>query len=193
MTETVGDYVLRRLRDWGVELVFGYPGDGINGLISAFGEADNEPKFVQIPTRGDVGFPSCGVRQIQWCGGCVHGHLRPRGHPPAQRPVRRQTRPRPRRRHRRAGRQQRDGRQLPAGDRSPSAAGRTSPPSTSWRSTSHKQLPNAPRPRLPHRASHAGSPTALIIPADLQEQRVQSRRSTHSSGASPVRRAHRGR
>src|SRR5690606_2649297 len=47
MTETVGDYVLRRLRDWGVELVFGYPGDGINGLISAFGEADNQPKFVQ--------------------------------------------------------------------------------------------------------------------------------------------------
>ncbi|WP_298181193.1 thiamine pyrophosphate-requiring protein [Saccharomonospora sp.] len=47
MTETVGDYVLRRLRDWGVEQVFGYPGDGINGLVSAFGEADNQPRFVQ--------------------------------------------------------------------------------------------------------------------------------------------------
>src|SRR5690606_23950169 len=47
MTETVGDYVLRRLRDWGVELVFGYPGHGINGLLSAFGVAGNQPKIVQ--------------------------------------------------------------------------------------------------------------------------------------------------
>ncbi|GAB3219411.1 thiamine pyrophosphate-requiring protein [Glycomyces halotolerans] len=44
---TVGDYVLERLREWGVEQVFGYPGDGINGIISAFGEADDQPRFVQ--------------------------------------------------------------------------------------------------------------------------------------------------
>ncbi|MCD0442580.1 thiamine pyrophosphate-requiring protein [Glycomyces sp. A-F 0318] len=47
MAMTVGDHVLRRLREWGVEQVFGYPGDGINGLIAAFGRADDRPRFVQ--------------------------------------------------------------------------------------------------------------------------------------------------
>ncbi|CCH32346.1 thiamine pyrophosphate-requiring protein [Actinosynnema sp. NPDC047251] len=47
MSETVGDYVLARLRDWGVEQVFAYPGDGINGIVAAFGKADDNPRFVQ--------------------------------------------------------------------------------------------------------------------------------------------------
>ncbi|MEV0852521.1 thiamine pyrophosphate-requiring protein [Nocardia fluminea] len=47
MSIQVADYVLQRLREWGVEQVFGYPGDGINGLIAAFGRADNSPRFVQ--------------------------------------------------------------------------------------------------------------------------------------------------
>ncbi|MCR3719493.1 MULTISPECIES: thiamine pyrophosphate-requiring protein [Prauserella salsuginis group] len=47
MAETVGDQVLRRLREWDVEQVFGYPGDGINGIVAAFGEAGNRPRFVQ--------------------------------------------------------------------------------------------------------------------------------------------------
>ena len=47
MAESVGNYVLRRLREWDVEQVFAYPGDGINGLVTAFGRADNQPRFVQ--------------------------------------------------------------------------------------------------------------------------------------------------
>ncbi len=47
MPETVGDYLLTRLREWGVEHVFGYPGDGINGIIAAFGKSDDHPRFVQ--------------------------------------------------------------------------------------------------------------------------------------------------
>jgi pyruvate dehydrogenase (quinone) len=44
---TVADFMLDRLRQWGVEHVFAYPGDGINGLVSAFGRADDNPRFVQ--------------------------------------------------------------------------------------------------------------------------------------------------
>jgi pyruvate dehydrogenase (quinone) len=44
---TVADFVLERLRDWGVEKVFGYAGDGINGLLGAWGRAGNSPKFIQ--------------------------------------------------------------------------------------------------------------------------------------------------
>ncbi|MFI9819685.1 thiamine pyrophosphate-requiring protein [Streptomyces sp. NPDC052013] len=47
MSTKVADHVLHRLREWGVEHVFGYPGDGINGLLAAWGRADNQPVFIQ--------------------------------------------------------------------------------------------------------------------------------------------------
>ncbi|BAD54993.1 thiamine pyrophosphate-requiring protein [Nocardia farcinica] len=47
MATQVADQVLARLREWGVDQVFGYPGDGINGLVAAFGRAGNTPRFVQ--------------------------------------------------------------------------------------------------------------------------------------------------
>ncbi|MET7844430.1 thiamine pyrophosphate-requiring protein [Streptomyces sp. NPDC005356] len=47
MSTKVSDYVLQRLREWGVEHVFAYAGDGINGLLAAWGRADNKPQFIQ--------------------------------------------------------------------------------------------------------------------------------------------------
>lgn len=47
MSSKVSDHILERLREWGVDHVFGYPGDGINGLLAAWGRADNQPRFVQ--------------------------------------------------------------------------------------------------------------------------------------------------
>jgi len=47
MSATVADFLLERLRDWGVDTVFAYPGDGINGLLAAFGRADDDPRFIQ--------------------------------------------------------------------------------------------------------------------------------------------------
>jgi pyruvate dehydrogenase (quinone) len=47
VTDSVGDYILRRLREWGVEQVFAYPGDGINGIVAAFGKAEDRPRFIQ--------------------------------------------------------------------------------------------------------------------------------------------------
>src|SRR5437764_2918020 len=47
MSQTVADFVLARIRDRGVRQVFGFPGDGINGLLAAFGKADNTPRFIQ--------------------------------------------------------------------------------------------------------------------------------------------------
>ncbi|MFF6814359.1 thiamine pyrophosphate-requiring protein [Streptomyces sp. NPDC012403] len=43
----VSDYVLQRLREWEVDHVFAYAGDGINGLLAAWGRADDNPRFVQ--------------------------------------------------------------------------------------------------------------------------------------------------
>ena len=47
MTQTVGDFVVERLHLWGVRKVFGYPGDGINGVIEAINRADGAIEFIQ--------------------------------------------------------------------------------------------------------------------------------------------------
>jgi len=47
MADTVSDFFWQRLSDWGVRRVFGYPGDGINGLIGALDRAQDKIDFVQ--------------------------------------------------------------------------------------------------------------------------------------------------
>src|SRR4051795_2752432 len=47
MADTVADVLLSRLREWNVGQVFGYPGDGINGLLAAWSRAENRPRFIQ--------------------------------------------------------------------------------------------------------------------------------------------------
>src|SRR6202042_1753094 len=43
----VGDFVVERLHAWGVRRIYGYPGDGINGVIGALQRAD-KIEFVQV-------------------------------------------------------------------------------------------------------------------------------------------------
>jgi pyruvate dehydrogenase (quinone) len=43
----VADYVLNRLKEWGVERIYGYPGDGINGFLGAFDRAKGQPELIQ--------------------------------------------------------------------------------------------------------------------------------------------------
>ena len=64
MTITVGDYILQRLREWGVEKVFGYAGDGINGILSAWERAENEPTFVQARHEEMAAFEACGYAKF---------------------------------------------------------------------------------------------------------------------------------
>jgi pyruvate dehydrogenase (quinone) len=47
MAKTVADFVWERLGQWGVKRVYGYPGDGINGLIGALDRAKERIHFVQ--------------------------------------------------------------------------------------------------------------------------------------------------
>ncbi|MGZ5139469.1 MAG: thiamine pyrophosphate-binding protein, partial [Burkholderiales bacterium] len=47
MATTVGDFLLQRLSEWGVRRVYGYPGDGINGIMGAFGRSKGNIDFVQ--------------------------------------------------------------------------------------------------------------------------------------------------
>jgi pyruvate dehydrogenase (quinone) len=60
MAPTVADYLLERLRAWDVQHVFAYAGDGINGILAAWGRADNKPQFVQARHEEMAAFEAVG-------------------------------------------------------------------------------------------------------------------------------------
>src|SRR6201995_1688698 len=47
MKQTVGDFIVSRLHSWGVRRMFGYPGDGINGVFGALNRASDKIEFIQ--------------------------------------------------------------------------------------------------------------------------------------------------
>ncbi|MFK0181752.1 thiamine pyrophosphate-requiring protein [Streptomyces xanthochromogenes] len=64
MSIKVSDYVLQRLREWDVEHVFAYPGDGINGLLAAWGRAENKPQFIQARHEEMAAFEAVGYAKF---------------------------------------------------------------------------------------------------------------------------------
>jgi pyruvate dehydrogenase (quinone) len=66
MADRVGDRIVRRLREWGVERVYGYPGDGINGILAGLSRASNEPFFVQSRHEEMAAFMACA--HAKWTG-----------------------------------------------------------------------------------------------------------------------------
>jgi pyruvate dehydrogenase (quinone) len=60
VAQTVSEFMLSRLHDgWGVRRVYGYPGDGISGLMGAFRELDGSPEFVQVRHEAIASFAAC--------------------------------------------------------------------------------------------------------------------------------------
>src|SRR3954464_11730637 len=61
MAELVADYVLKRLREWGVARIYGYPGDGINAFLGALDRAQEQgPEFIQARHEEMAAFMACG-------------------------------------------------------------------------------------------------------------------------------------
>ncbi|KXV15153.1 thiamine pyrophosphate-binding protein [Caballeronia megalochromosomata] len=48
MSATVGDFLIDRLHAWGVRRIYGYPGDGINGVFGALNRAKGKIEFIQV-------------------------------------------------------------------------------------------------------------------------------------------------
>ena len=59
MSQTVGEHILRRLIQWRVSRVYGYPGDGINGILAGFHEVGDELEFVQTRHEELASFQAC--------------------------------------------------------------------------------------------------------------------------------------
>jgi pyruvate dehydrogenase (quinone) len=66
MAQTVGDFIFSRMREWGVRRVFGYPGDGINGIVSALGRLDGDIDFIQVRHEEEAAFMACA--HAKFCG-----------------------------------------------------------------------------------------------------------------------------
>ena len=59
MSKTVGDFLVERLHAWGVRRIFGYPGDGINGVLGALQRAKGKIEFVQVRHEEMAAFMAC--------------------------------------------------------------------------------------------------------------------------------------
>ncbi|WP_026841768.1 thiamine pyrophosphate-requiring protein [Citrifermentans bremense] len=59
MATTTSDYLVQRLYDWGVRRVYGYPGDGINGVMAALRKQVERVEFIQARHEEEAAFLAC--------------------------------------------------------------------------------------------------------------------------------------
>jgi pyruvate dehydrogenase (quinone) len=59
MTATVADHLIARLGEWGVTRLYGYPGDGINGILGALERATDRIRFIQARHEEMAAFMAC--------------------------------------------------------------------------------------------------------------------------------------
>jgi pyruvate dehydrogenase (quinone) len=66
MAGTAADFLCARLIDWGVRRVYGYPGDGINGILGALRRHQDRLEFIQVRHEEMAAFMACG--HAKWTG-----------------------------------------------------------------------------------------------------------------------------
>ncbi len=59
MSQTTSDFLIQRLREWGVRRIYGYPGDGINGVMGALNRAEGAIEFIQVRHEEMAAFMAC--------------------------------------------------------------------------------------------------------------------------------------
>ena len=64
MAKTTSDILIERLIDWGVSVVFGLPGDGINGIMEALRARQDKVRFVQVRHEEAAAFMACGYAKF---------------------------------------------------------------------------------------------------------------------------------
>jgi pyruvate dehydrogenase (quinone)/pyruvate oxidase len=74
---TAGDILIDSLIDWGVDTVFGLPGDSINGIIEALRIRQDRVRFIQVCHEEAAAFNACALRQMDRKARRVSRDLRP--------------------------------------------------------------------------------------------------------------------
>src|SRR6266478_7606118 len=57
---TAAEVLIDRLIDWGVEVIFGLPGDGINGIMESLRTRQEKIRFIQVRHEEAAAFMACG-------------------------------------------------------------------------------------------------------------------------------------
>jgi pyruvate dehydrogenase (quinone)/pyruvate oxidase len=60
MANTAADILIETIMDWGVDTVFGLPGDGINGIMEALRKRQDKIRFIQVRHEESAAFMACG-------------------------------------------------------------------------------------------------------------------------------------
>src|SRR2546429_4926500 len=60
MAQTASDILIDILQEWGVDTIFGLPGDGINGIMEALRKKADSIRFVQVRHEEAAAFMACG-------------------------------------------------------------------------------------------------------------------------------------
>ena len=64
MAKTTGDVIVEKLLDWGVDTIFGLPGDGINGVFEALRKNQEKIRFIQVRHEEAAAFAACGYAKF---------------------------------------------------------------------------------------------------------------------------------
>src|SRR5205823_3455261 len=64
MSQTASDVLVERLRDWGVDTIFGLPGDGINGIMEALRKRQDQIRFIHVRHEEAAAFMACGYAKF---------------------------------------------------------------------------------------------------------------------------------
>ena len=90
--KTASHLLLDALEQWGVDTIFGLPGDGINGIMEALRTRQDTIRFIQVRHEESAAFMACA--HAKWTGrlGVLPRDHRSGRRAPAQRPLRRQVR-----------------------------------------------------------------------------------------------------
>ncbi|MBV8276977.1 MAG: thiamine pyrophosphate-requiring protein, partial [Verrucomicrobia bacterium] len=59
MTTTTSDFLIQRVNEWGIRRIYGYPGDGINGIIGAINRANDAVQYIQVRHEEMAAFMAC--------------------------------------------------------------------------------------------------------------------------------------
>ena len=60
MAKTAAEILIETIMDWGVDTVFGLPGDGINGIMEALRKRQDQIRFIQVRHEESAAFMACG-------------------------------------------------------------------------------------------------------------------------------------
>ena len=61
MAKTVAELLVGRLIEWGVDTIFGLPGDGVNGIFEAFRTNQEKLRFIQVRHEEAAAFAACAM------------------------------------------------------------------------------------------------------------------------------------